>query len=200
MAATSPLRCITHVVPGPRCLCTQRNKGRHAGGDATPYPSASLPHALGERLVFAYKSPTAVQCCAAECVCMLPPDAQERCCTPIAGSLVQALHSLSRCSVVRFFVADHQHMDRSSGTSTCPVRGHVVIIIIIILPIQATASAPSAPCPTGTERGGSTAPECLHALRTSQDLTRKAAIHGDTIRHLPELPRNIIRYKTQYLG
>ncbi|KAF6248364.1 hypothetical protein COO60DRAFT_1098051 [Scenedesmus sp. NREL 46B-D3] len=65
----------------------------------------------------------------------------------------------------------------------------LIIIIIIILPIQAIASAPSAPRPTGAERGGSTAPECLHALRTSQDLTRKAAIHGDTIRHLPELPQ-----------
>ncbi|KAF6265089.1 hypothetical protein COO60DRAFT_1114656 [Scenedesmus sp. NREL 46B-D3] len=63
----------------------------------------------------------------------------------------------------------------------------IIIIIIIIIPIQAIASAPSAPRPTGTERGGSTAPECLHALRTSQDLTRKAAVHGDTIRHLPEL-------------
>ncbi|KAF6259791.1 hypothetical protein COO60DRAFT_974006 [Scenedesmus sp. NREL 46B-D3] len=54
---------------------------------------------------------------------------------------------------------------------------------------QAIASAPSAPRPTGADRGGSTAPECLHALRTSQDLTRKAALHGDTIRHLPELPQ-----------
>ncbi|KAF6260292.1 hypothetical protein COO60DRAFT_908683 [Scenedesmus sp. NREL 46B-D3] len=55
--------------------------------------------------------------------------------------------------------------------------GSAIIIIIIILPIQAIASAPSAPRPTGAEREGSTAPECLHALRTPQDLTRKAAIH-----------------------
>ncbi|KAF6255136.1 hypothetical protein COO60DRAFT_245436 [Scenedesmus sp. NREL 46B-D3] len=76
---------------------------------------------------------------------------------------------------------------RCEQTKSPDVAKHY--LMIIILPIQAIASAPSAPRPTGAERGGSTAPDCLHALRTSPDLTRKAAIHCDTIRHLPELPQ-----------
>ncbi|KAF6254578.1 hypothetical protein COO60DRAFT_1540073 [Scenedesmus sp. NREL 46B-D3] len=70
-----------------------------------------------------------------------------------------------------------------------PTRGPPYSFNILDITHSSHSIAPSAPRPTGAEREGSTAPECLHALRTSQDLTRKAAIHGDTIRHFPELPQ-----------
>jgi hypothetical protein len=54
----------------------------------------------------------------------------------------------------------------------------IIIIIIIMLPNQAIASTPSAPCPSGAEGRGSTAPLCLQLLRTSQALLHMQQITG----------------------
>jgi hypothetical protein len=79
---------------------------------------------------------------------------------------------------------------------------HVVwifVVVIIMLTIQAIASAPLAPHPTGVEERGSIAPFCLQLLRISHACNRYSALPLHTSRHTPLPPQTSLETKRNYL-